>query len=64
MFLHDAWRFFFEFGRDMFSDGIQTFDDVIILKKVKEYGIESKFKEYGGLRSNQPDYPQGWRLYW
>lgn len=48
MFLHDAWRFFFEFGRDMFSDGIQTFDDVIILKKVKEYGIESKFKEYGG----------------
>lgn len=48
MFLHDAWRFFFEFGRDMFNDGIQTFDDVIILKKVKEYGIESKFKEYGG----------------
>ena len=48
MFLHDAWRFFFEFGRDMFNDGIQTFDDVIILKKVKEYGIDSKFKEYGG----------------
>lgn len=47
-FIHGVWGFYFELGRLMFDDGIKTFDNITVTKKVKELGVEKEFEEYGG----------------
>jgi hypothetical protein len=50
-FIHDVWGFYFELGRRMYKDGIQKFDEITVATKVKEYGVQEEFKEYGGMRT-------------
>lgn len=49
-FIHDVWGFYYEIGRRMYSDGVKTFDDITVHTKIKEYGVESEFEEYGKMR--------------
>lgn len=48
-FIHGVWGFFYELGGRMYDDGVQKFDDITVHTKVKEYGIEDAFAEYGKM---------------
>jgi replicative DNA helicase len=48
-FIHDVWGFFFEFGRRMFKDGVNKFDEITVKMKLKEYNIEEEFNSYNGF---------------
>lgn len=47
-FIHGVWSFYFELGRMMFEDGVKTFDNITVAKKVKELNVEAEYNEYGG----------------
>lgn len=49
MFIHPPWRFYFSLAKQIFNDGVRKLDEVMVLKKVKEYGATSDFEEYGGF---------------
>lgn len=48
-FIHDVWGFYYELGRRMYEDGVQKFDDITVHTKVKEYGIEDDFTQWGKM---------------
>lgn len=41
------WKFYLGLGREMFSRGIQIFDDITVAKIIKEMSIEKQFKKFG-----------------
>lgn len=48
-FIHEVWRFYYKLGQQMYLDGVKKFDVITTQMKVKEYGLELEFKNYGGL---------------
>ena len=48
-FIHDVWGFYYELGRQLYSDGVKSFDDITVYKKVEEYGKLDEFKKYGEM---------------
>lgn len=49
--IHGVWKFYFELGKKMYLDGVKKFDAITVQMKAKEYGVEKKFEEYGGLET-------------
>lgn len=49
--IHDVWRFYYEFGRLMYKDGISKFDNITVNKMAKELNIDNEFKEFGGIKT-------------
>lgn len=49
MFIHPEWKFHFSLVQQIFNDGVRKIDNVIVAKKATEYGVSSKFEEYGGF---------------
>lgn len=47
------WAFYFGLGRYMSNKGVKIFDDISIMKYVKELGLEDKYNAYGGFQSIQ-----------
>lgn len=50
MFMHKPWKFYFGLARQIYEDGVRQLDDVMVLKKVKEYGATEEFNKYGGFQ--------------
>ncbi|ARF70690.1 hypothetical protein B7C51_24770 (plasmid) [Paenibacillus larvae subsp. pulvifaciens] len=50
-FLNKEWGFFFDLGRYMYEKGITVFDDISVIKHVKELGFEKRFDRYGGFET-------------
>lgn len=50
-FFHDVWGFYYELGGRMYDDGIKVFDQITVLKYVKDLGIDNEFNQYGGMRT-------------
>ena len=48
-FIHGVWKFYYQLGKQMYLDGVKKFDVITTQMKVKEYGLETEFKKYGGL---------------
>lgn len=48
-FLNPVWGFYFGLGRRMSEDGILVFDDITIMKYLKDYNAEKHFDKYGGF---------------
>ncbi|QPK89867.1 hypothetical protein IEN91_05360 [Bacillus velezensis] len=48
-FVHSIWGFYFDLGRRMYEDGIKSFDDISVVTKVKEYGLDDEFESHGGF---------------
>ncbi|MFQ3543514.1 ATPase domain-containing protein [Halobacillus rhizosphaerae] len=49
-FIHEVWGFYFELGRRLYQDeNIKKFDDISVMKSVKDFNIEDEFNKYGGL---------------
>lgn len=48
-FIHPVWGFFYELGGRMYDEGIQTFDDITVHTKVKEYNVNDDFTKYGKM---------------
>jgi replicative DNA helicase len=51
-FLNENWGFWFGLGRYMYAEkGVRKFDDISIMKHVKDLGLEKHFDKYGGFES-------------
>lgn len=50
-FLNKHWGFFFGLGRYMSKQGVQVFDDISIVKYIKDLGLEEDYEEYGGFET-------------
>lgn len=48
-FLHKIWGFYFELGKLLYKQGLQTFDDISVNSMVAEKNLKDMFEEYGGL---------------
>lgn len=48
-FIHDVWRFYFDFGKRMYKSGINKFDTITVKKMVKELNISEEFNEFGEM---------------
>lgn len=46
-FLHKNWGFYYDLGLKMYKEGIAKFDRITVHMKVKEYGVNDLFNEYG-----------------
>lgn len=51
MFQNKVWSFYFGLGRKMYDDEIVIFDDISVMKVVKDLGVEKQFDEYGGFET-------------
>lgn len=50
-FLNPVWGFYFGLGSHMYKEGIRDFDDISIMKHVKDIHAESVFDKYGGFET-------------
>lgn len=48
-FLNPVWGFYFGLGMHMYKEGIRVFDDISIMKHVKDINAEAVFDKYGGF---------------
>lgn len=48
-FLNPVWGFFFGMGVHMKKEGITYFDDISVMKALKDKGAEKHFEKYGGF---------------
>ncbi|MEK5036226.1 replicative DNA helicase [Paenibacillus sp. FSL R7-0302] len=47
--LNTPWAFYFGLGRKMQQAGVKIFDDISIMKHVKELNVMERFEKYGGF---------------
>lgn len=50
-FANKAYGFFFELGRYMNEKGLTIFDDITVIKSVKELGFDEYYDKYGGFET-------------
>jgi hypothetical protein len=51
-FQNPSWGFWFGLGRYMYIEKkVKIFDDISVIRYVKELGLESKYEEYGGFET-------------
>lgn len=50
-FIHDVWGFYFYLGEQLVRDGVQKFDEITVNIKVREYGIEEEYKNFGKMKT-------------
>lgn len=49
MFFNPVWEFYFGLGRYMYAQkGVNVFDEISVVKHIKELGLEVKYEKYGG----------------
>lgn len=50
-FQNPAWGFYFGLGRYIHDKGVKLFDDISVMKHVKELGVEVKYDGYGNYET-------------
>lgn len=50
-FIHDVWKFYYDFGKNMYKDGIKKFDNITVNKMAKEMNVSDEFNEFGGIKT-------------
>lgn len=50
-FMHNVYRFYFDFGQKMVESGVQVFDEITVFQKAKEYNVVEVFEKYGGFQT-------------